>query len=69
MDTAKKVLEKGISLVSGAENLTGECLAGDDELSYWKKIEESTKLKNSKKGSRGGKNNWKGRGGKKARKN
>jgi len=69
VDTAKKVLEKGISLVSGAENLTGECLSGDDELSYWKKIEESTKLKNSKKGSRGGKNNWKGRGGKKARKN
>jgi len=62
-DIVKAVMDKGISLVAGGTHMTGTIITGEDEVEYYKKIEEASKIKNGPGGrGRGGGGGKGGRG-------
>ena len=70
VETIKAVLEKGVPLVAGGENLTHSSVTGEEEKEYWRGIEKDMKNKKLNKGKgKGGRGGGRGgRGFKKARK-
>lgn len=62
IDTVKTVLEKGISLVAGGTHMSCSIVAGDDEVEYYKKIEEASKMKSGPGGRGGGGRGGRGKG-------
>lgn len=62
-ETVKAVLDKGVPLVAGGENMSAERVTGDEEYEYWKKIDREGKSKNAGGGKRGKGGRGGGRGG------